>query len=63
MGYNPWGHKESDATEELSTCARARAHTHTHTHTHRTARPSLYNICIAVVVVQLLSRVGFFATP
>ena len=31
VGYNPWGHKESDTTEELS--ARARAHTHTHTHT------------------------------
>ena len=21
MGYSPWGHKESDTTEELSTCA------------------------------------------
>ena len=27
-GYSPWGHKESDMTERLST------HTHTHTHTH-----------------------------
>ena len=27
MGYSPWGHKESDTTERLST------HTHTHTHT------------------------------
>ena len=27
-GYSPWGHKESDMTEQLST------HTHTHTHTH-----------------------------
>ena len=25
VGYNPWGHKELDATERL---------THTHTHTH-----------------------------
>ena len=28
VGYRPWGHKESDTTERLST------HTHTHTHTH-----------------------------
>ena len=28
VGYSPWGHKESDMTEWLST------HTHTHTHTH-----------------------------
>ena len=59
MGYNPWGHKESDTTEELS----ARVRALTHTHTHRTARPSLYNLCIAVVVAQLLSRVLFLATP
>ena len=26
-GYSPWGHKESDTTEQLNT------HTHTHTHT------------------------------
>ena len=29
-GYSPWGGKESDMTERLSTYA----HTHTHTHTH-----------------------------
>ena len=29
-GYSPWGHKESDTTEQLS----AYACTHTHTHTH-----------------------------
>ena len=28
VGYGPWGCKESDMTEPLST------HTHTHTHTH-----------------------------
>ena len=22
VGYNPWGHKESDTTEQLSTCSR-----------------------------------------
>ena len=27
-GYSPWGHKESDMTEQLNT------HTHTHTHTY-----------------------------
>ena len=32
MGYSPWGHRESDRTEELS--MRTCAHTHTHTHTH-----------------------------
>ena len=32
MGYSPWGHKESDATE------RARVHTHTHTHTQKVIR-------------------------
>ena len=26
VGYSPWGHKESDTTEQLT-------HTHTHTHT------------------------------
>ena len=31
-GYNPWGHKESDATEQLS---------HTHTHTQRTHNLSI----------------------
>ena len=34
VGYSPWGHKDSDRTERLSTRARARTHTHTHTHTH-----------------------------
>ena len=28
VGYSPWGCKELDMTEQLST------HTHTHTHTH-----------------------------
>ena len=27
---SPWGHREVDSTEQLSTCT----HTHTHTHTH-----------------------------
>ena len=31
LGYSPWGHKESDTTERLSTLT----HTHTHTHTHK----------------------------
>ena len=31
VGYSPWGHKESDITERLSTHIH---HTHTHTHTH-----------------------------
>ena len=36
VGYSPWGHKESDMTERLSThmCTHAHTHTHTHTHTH-----------------------------
>ena len=31
FGYSPWGHKESDTTENT--------HTHTHTHTHRANKP------------------------
>ena len=31
MGYSPWGHKESDTTEQLSLSEKC---THTHTHTH-----------------------------
>ena len=30
MGYSPWGHKELDTTERLST----HTHTHTRVHTH-----------------------------
>ena len=33
MGYSPWGHKESDTTEQLSLSEKC-THTHTHTHTH-----------------------------
>ena len=35
MGYSPWGHKESDMTEQ---------HTHTHTHTHIHTHTSFLNI-------------------
>ena len=31
MGYSPWGHKQSDTTENAQ--ARVRTHTHTRTHT------------------------------
>ena len=44
MGYGPWGHKESDMTERLSTYTHTYIYvcvyiyiyiyTHTHTHTH-----------------------------
>ena len=34
MGYSPWGHKESDATEHDHDEERAHTHTHIHTHTH-----------------------------
>ena len=30
--YSPWGHKESNTTDQLCACVRARTHTHTHTH-------------------------------
>ena len=33
VGYNPWGVKESEATEDT--------HTHTHTHTAEAAVPSI----------------------
>ena len=32
VGYSPWGHRESDMTEQI-THACTRTHTHTHTHT------------------------------
>ena len=35
--YSPWGHKESDMTEQLT-----HTHTHTHIHTHTT---SLKDVC------------------
>ena len=44
---NPWGHKESDKTEQLT-----RAHTHTHTHTHTMLRiPSHQIHCIITTIV------------
>ena len=33
MGYSPWGHKELNTTELLSTHTHIHTHTHTHTHT------------------------------
>ena len=32
VGYSPWGHKELDTTERLSTHACTPTHRHTHTH-------------------------------
>ena len=32
LGYSPWGHKELDMTEQLSTYIHTHTHTHTHTH-------------------------------
>ena len=34
-GYSPWGYKELDTIEQLSTHTHAHTHTHTHTHTHK----------------------------
>ena len=31
VGYNPWGHKQLDTTEQLSTHTNTYTHTHTHT--------------------------------
>ena len=34
-GYTPWGHKESDMSEQLNNNKKyIYTHTHTHTHTH-----------------------------
>ena len=33
MGYRPWGHRESDMTEQLTQIF-INIHTHSHTHTH-----------------------------
>ena len=32
VDYSPWGHKESDVTERLSTNTHTQRHTHIHTH-------------------------------
>ena len=47
VGYSPWGHKESDMTERLSThmCV------HTHTHTPYSSLISLTGPCL----LELLS--------
>ena len=34
VGYSPWGRKEPDMTERLSTHTHKLIHKHTHTHTH-----------------------------
>ena len=46
VGYSPWGCKESDTTEQLSTYAHAHvyAHTHTHTHTHTISKGQRKNL-------------------
>ena len=33
-GYSPWGFKESDTTEQLSTAQHTHIYTHIYTHTH-----------------------------
>ena len=43
VGYNPWGHKESDMTEQLS------VHTHTHTYTHTLPYPNFPYYVFSVV--------------
>ena len=37
MNYSPWGHKESDTTEQV---------THTHTHTHKDVHVNLWYITL-----------------
>ena len=53
-GYCPWGHKESDTTEQLSTVVVLNTHTHTHTHTECVCDTSLYNY--KIVWFKLLSH-------
>ena len=43
VGYSPWGHKESDMTEQLNT----------HTHTHTRTTPS----CLYVVFMKIATSV------
>ena len=58
-GYNPWGGKESDLTEWLST----HTHKHTHTHTH-IIKGNLMNLVYQFKCsVQSLSHVRLFVTP
>ena len=32
VGYSPWGHKDSDTTEQLTLSTLSHTHTHTHTY-------------------------------
>ena len=51
-GCSPWGHKQSDMTEQLSTertCSRAHTHTHTHTHTHVYVQPNHFAIHLKLI--------------
>ena len=32
VGHSPWGHKESDTTEQTQTQAQAQTHIHTHSY-------------------------------
>ena len=53
--YSPWGHKESDTTEQLS---------HSLTHTHSLIHQEDINLFkVYVVVIQSPSHVWLFATP
>ena len=57
MGYNPWGHKESDTTEQLT-------HTHTcvHTHTHTHTMPCWRGLDPPIYPLPTISRVGMVPT-
>ena len=54
-GYSPWGCKESDTTERLST-----AQTHTHTHTHIYIHISIYLSHIFFVHSSVHGHLGGF---
>ena len=50
-GYSPWGHNESDTTEQLSAyaCIHTHAHTHTHTHPYEATSPNgMWKVFVAL---------------
>ena len=62
VGYSPWGHKESDTTEQLSMLTLSRAlslslslslsHTHTHNQSINNISKSMYKVSILVTVFR-----------
>ena len=54
MGYNPWGCKQLDTTEPVST----HTHTHTHVHTHERKRGESHSLIQKKSIIAREKRVS-----